>query len=206
MTGVGGGNGESHVGCPSTGSEPEQLDLECAEWDWGCEGDPEHAALGLVPVRRARVGGGGQLGAGGGATSGDATASAYQDYSLHPSLATTLKHGPGGQQRLKATWEATQQNTRADWHEWMRRLSVEMLRDPVGAAARAAALAEDYPPLARELFNAAFLSRWTPRRSGYHASLVGARDGHRHRGHVAQCCSRCSISPSSWSLPTAAAD
>ena len=178
MTGVGGGNGESHVGCPSTGSEPEQLDLECAEWDWGCEGDPEHAALGLVPVRRARVGGGGQLGAGGGATSGDATASAYQDYSLHPSLATTLKHGPGGQQRLKATWEATQQNTRADWHEWMRRLSVEMLRESPSAPLRAcAALAEDYPPLARELFNAAFLSCWTSLddESGYyHASLVGA--------------------------------
>jgi len=77
---------------------------------------------------------------------------------------------------LRATWETTQHSTRADWHEWMRRLSVEMLRESPSPALRAcAALAHLYQPLARELFNAAFLSCWTELAvEGYQDSLVAA--------------------------------
>ena len=81
-----------------------------------------------------------------------------------------------GQKSLKATWEATQLSTRADWHEWMRRLSVEMLRESPSAPLRACApLAEAYQPLARELFNAAFLSCWSELGvEGYQESLVAS--------------------------------
>ena len=81
---------------------------------------------------------------------------------------------PLDQESLKASWEATQHSTRADWHEWMRRLSVEMLRQSPSPALRAcASLAQAYQPLARELFNAAFLSCWSELGvQGYHESLV----------------------------------
>ena len=81
-----------------------------------------------------------------------------------------------GQTSLKAAWEATQHSTRADWHEWMRRLSVEMLRQSPSSALRACAeLAHAYQPLARELFNAAFLSCWSELgEEGYQESLVAS--------------------------------
>ena len=81
-----------------------------------------------------------------------------------------------GGRSLKATLEATQHSTRADWHDWMRRLSVEMLRESPSAPLRACApLAEAYQPLARELFNAAFLSCWSELGvEGYQESLVAS--------------------------------
>ena len=77
-------------------------------------------------------------------------------------------------QTLRAAWEATQRSTREDWHEWMRRLSVEMLRESPSPSMRACAtLAQIYQPLARQLFNAAFLSCWSELAvDGYQESLV----------------------------------
>ena len=77
-----------------------------------------------------------------------------------------------------ATREAAHHSTRADWHEWMRRLSIEMLRQSPSAALRACApLAELYQPLARELFNAGVLSCWSDGSGGvdgYKKSLTAA--------------------------------
>ncbi|KAL1495778.1 hypothetical protein AB1Y20_016640 [Prymnesium parvum] len=75
---------------------------------------------------------------------------------------------------LQAAWEATQRSTREDWHEWIRRLSVEMIRESPQPSMRAcAALAQVYQPLSRQLFNAAFLSCWGELDAdGYQASLV----------------------------------
>jgi phosphatidylinositol kinase/protein kinase (PI-3 family) len=48
-----------------------------------------------------------------------------------------------------------------DWIEWNRRLSVELLRESPSPALRSCSiLAQSYYPLARELFNPAFISCW----------------------------------------------
>ena len=84
-----------------------------------------------------------------------------------------------GQASLRSAWEAARHSTRADWHEWMRGLSVEMLRQSPSPALRTcASLAQAYQPLARELFNAAFLSCWSELGAqGYQESLVASLDG-----------------------------
>jgi FKBP12-rapamycin complex-associated protein len=62
---------------------------------------------------------------------------------------------------LKAAWDATGKSTKEDWQEWMRRFSVTVLTESPNHALRAcAALSSIYPPLARELFNSAFVSCW----------------------------------------------
>lgn len=62
---------------------------------------------------------------------------------------------------LKASWDTTGKSTKEDWQEWMRRFSVTVLMESPNHALRAcASLASAYPPLARELFNSAFVSCW----------------------------------------------
>ena len=73
----------------------------------------------------------------------------------------TVKKLPVNQQHLKNSWETAQRSTKEDWAEWHRRLSVEFLKESPAHSLRAcASLANVYFPLARELFNAAFLSCW----------------------------------------------
>ncbi|CAG8961215.1 hypothetical protein HYFRA_00013271 [Hymenoscyphus fraxineus] len=63
---------------------------------------------------------------------------------------------------LKAAWDATGKSTKEDWQEWMRRFSLTVLTESPNHALRAcASLASIYPPLARELFNSAFVSCWS---------------------------------------------
>ena len=63
---------------------------------------------------------------------------------------------------LKASWDATGKSTKEDWQEWMRRFSVAVLMESPNQALRSCAnLASVYPPLARELFNSAFVSCWS---------------------------------------------
>eukprot|EP00842_Homolaphlyctis_polyrhiza_P006138 jgi/Hompol1/6525/HPOL_002279-RA len=65
------------------------------------------------------------------------------------------------QQQLKKAWEVSQRSTKDDWNEWIRRFSVELLKESPSHALRAcASLAGSYPLLARELFNPAFVSCW----------------------------------------------
>ena len=66
------------------------------------------------------------------------------------------------QQHLKQAWDTSAIATREDWDEWMRRLSVEFMKESPSHALRACmSLVDVHTPLARELFNAAFLSCWT---------------------------------------------
>ena len=75
---------------------------------------------------------------------------------------STVKKLPVNQQHLRKAWETSQRSTKDDWAEWIRRLSVELLKESPSHALRAcASLASVYYPLARELFNAAFVSCWT---------------------------------------------
>ncbi|TID24911.1 60S ribosomal protein [Venturia nashicola] len=79
------------------------------------------------------------------------------------------------QQHLKNAWEASQRSTREDWIEWMRRFSVELLRESPQQALRACSLlASIYNPIARALFNSAFVSCWTELYDQYQEELVHA--------------------------------
>ncbi|THC91833.1 hypothetical protein EYZ11_008703 [Aspergillus tanneri] len=77
------------------------------------------------------------------------------------------------QQHLKNAWDASQKSTREDWEEWIRRFSVELLKESPSPALRACAtLAGIYQPLAKDLFNAAFASCWTELYDQYQEELV----------------------------------
>lgn len=66
------------------------------------------------------------------------------------------------QQHLKQAWDTSQVSTREDWAEWMHRLGVEFMKESPSHALRACmSLVDIHPPLAKELFNAAFLSCWS---------------------------------------------
>ena len=79
------------------------------------------------------------------------------------------------QTNLQRAWTTRQRSTREDWLEWMRRFSVELLRESPDPALRScASFAQVYHPLARELFNAAFLSCWIELRPQYREYLVNA--------------------------------
>ncbi|PMD48474.1 FAT-domain-containing protein [Hyaloscypha variabilis F] len=74
---------------------------------------------------------------------------------------------------LKASWDAKGKSTKEDWQEWMRRFSVTVLTESPNQALRACApLASVYPPLARELFNSAFVSCWGDLFEPYQDDLI----------------------------------
>ncbi|KAL9017036.1 MAG: hypothetical protein Q9185_005638 [Variospora sp. 1 TL-2023] len=82
---------------------------------------------------------------------------------------------PVNQEHLKNAFEASQKTTREDWLEWMRRFSVELLKESPSHALRAcASLAGVYQPLAKDLFNAAFISCWTELYPDYQEELLKA--------------------------------
>ena len=65
------------------------------------------------------------------------------------------------QQHLKQAWDTSQVATREDWLGWMHRLSVEFMKESPSHALRACmSLVDVHAPLAKELFNAAFISCW----------------------------------------------
>lgn len=82
---------------------------------------------------------------------------------------------PVNQVALKAAWEPIDRAKPDDWREWLKRLSVQLLKSSPSHTLRACAnLAEVYPPLARDLFNAAFVSCWTELYDQYQEELVRA--------------------------------
>lgn len=63
---------------------------------------------------------------------------------------------------LQLAWQASRRVSKDDWLEWLRRLSIGLLKESQSAALRSCrALAQNYPQLLRDLFNAAFVSCWT---------------------------------------------
>ncbi|KAI8628398.1 TOR kinase [Xylariaceae sp. FL1651] len=63
---------------------------------------------------------------------------------------------------LKGAWDTRGKSTKEDWQEWLRRFSTTLLTESPNHALRACAiLASVYLPLARELFNSAFVSCWS---------------------------------------------
>jgi FKBP12-rapamycin complex-associated protein len=90
------------------------------------------------------------------------------------------------QQHLKQAWDTSQVSTREDWLGWMHRLSVEFMKESPSHALRACmSLVDVHPPLAKELFNAAFISCWRDLyeqyqvRSYIRIQKCNPRQGHR---------------------------
>ena len=80
---------------------------------------------------------------------------------------------PVNQEHLKSAWDASQKSTPEDWQEWMRRFSVELLKESPSHALRAcASLAGIYHPLAKDLFNSAFASCWSEMFDQYQEELL----------------------------------
>eukprot|EP00516_Mucochytrium_quahogii_P002479 CAMPEP_0203765470 /NCGR_PEP_ID=MMETSP0098-20131031/18430_1 /ASSEMBLY_ACC=CAM_ASM_000208 /TAXON_ID=96639 /ORGANISM=" , Strain NY0313808BC1" /LENGTH=3391 /DNA_ID=CAMNT_0050661727 /DNA_START=232 /DNA_END=10404 /DNA_ORIENTATION=- len=63
--------------------------------------------------------------------------------------------------QLKTAWDTAQISTEDEWLEWMRRFSLALLREsPQPSLQSCFSVAQVCEPLARELFNVAFLSCW----------------------------------------------
>ncbi|EHA57873.1 hypothetical protein MCOR27_008212 [Pyricularia oryzae] len=74
---------------------------------------------------------------------------------------------------LKAAWDTKGKSTKDDWQEWIRRFSTTLLAESPNHALRACAmLANNYNPLARELFNSAFVSCWSELYEQYQEELI----------------------------------
>ncbi|KAJ6619840.1 atypical/PIKK/FRAP protein kinase [Mycena sp. CBHHK59/15] len=76
---------------------------------------------------------------------------------------------------LKQAWDTSHVVTAADWTEWLRRVRLEFMKESPSHALRACmSLVDAHPPLAKELFNAAFLSCWTELYDQYQEDLVAS--------------------------------
>lgn len=85
------------------------------------------------------------------------------------------KNHPVNQEHLKSAWDAGQRSTKEDWNEWIRRLSIELLKESPQQALRACApLASAHMPTARALFNSGFISCYTLLFPQYQEELVRA--------------------------------
>ena len=74
---------------------------------------------------------------------------------------------------LRTAWETRGKSTKEDWQEWLRSFSTTLLNESPNHALRAcAALGNVYPPLARELFNSAFVSCWSDLYENYQDELI----------------------------------
>lgn len=85
-------------------------------------------------------------------------------------------------QRLKVTasnlqqaWTITRRVSKDDWLEWLRRLSIELLKQsPIAALRSCLSLAQTYNQLPRDLFNAAFVSCWTELSESMQTELINS--------------------------------
>ena len=76
---------------------------------------------------------------------------------------------------LAQAWDTSRCTTKADWAEWTRKLSLVLLTESPSLALRScSAAAKAHTPLARELFNAAFISCWSELTYELQMDLTGA--------------------------------
>lgn len=94
-----------------------------------------------------------------------ASSSSNQHHSHHHHRGHTRTKSAGAPSDtsvLAQAWDTSRCITKADWAEWTRRLSLVLLSESSSASLRACAqAAKSHNPLARELFNAAFISCWS---------------------------------------------
>lgn len=84
-----------------------------------------------------------------------------RDVALMSDMNTIKKLKPS-ETELRLACQASRRVSKDDWVEWLRRLSIGLLKQSQSPALRSCrALAQNYPTLLRDLFNAAFVSCWT---------------------------------------------
>ncbi|KAG0064947.1 phosphatidylinositol kinase- protein kinase tor1 [Linnemannia elongata] len=92
-----------------------------------------------------------------------------------PQAESGIRKLPVNQLSLRRAWDTQPRFTKDDWADWIRRLCLEMLKETPSHALRACAdMANSYHPLARELFNAAFVSCWSELLDQYKEELARA--------------------------------
>lgn len=85
-----------------------------------------------------------------------------RDVALSCSDTNTIKKLHVSAADLQLAFQAARRVSKDDWLEWLRRLSIGLLKESQSPALRSCrALAQNYPKLLRDLFNAAFVSCWT---------------------------------------------
>ncbi|KAK0535702.1 phosphatidylinositol kinase- protein kinase tor1 [Tilletia horrida] len=85
------------------------------------------------------------------------------------------------QQHLAQSWNTVTVYTAEDWSHWLRRIAVEFLRESPSHALRACrTLAENYEPIALELFNAAFMACYRCLHEDLRASLIASIENALH--------------------------
>lgn len=63
---------------------------------------------------------------------------------------------------MTALWQSARRVSKDDWIEWLKRLSTGLLKESQSPALRSCrGVAQNYPQILRDLFNAAFISCWT---------------------------------------------
>ena len=86
------------------------------------------------------------------------TKSHYPDTIDNP----TLIKLPINEKTLQELWNNSQERSKEDWREWLRRLSIQLLKESPSQVLRScSSLATVYYPLARDLFNVSFASCWS---------------------------------------------
>jgi len=96
-----------------------------------------------------------------------------RDIALTSSDTTTIKRLHVSPTNLQKAWTATRRVSKDDWLEWLRRLSIELLKESPSPALRSCwALAQTYSQLPRDLFNAAFVSCWTELSESLQSELI----------------------------------
>ena len=76
-------------------------------------------------------------------------------------IETGFKKLQMGVNGLQKAWSSVRCVSKDDWLEWLRRLSLEFLKESPSPPLRSCwALAQSHPPLARDLLNASFVSCW----------------------------------------------
>ncbi|KAK3923760.1 Serine/threonine-protein kinase mTOR [Frankliniella fusca] len=98
-----------------------------------------------------------------------------RDLALTSSDTTTIKRLHVSAPNLQQAWTATRRVSKDDWLEWLRRLSIGLLKESPSPALRSClALAQTYSQLPRDLFNAAFVSCWSELDESYQKELIQA--------------------------------
>ncbi|XP_043460744.1 serine/threonine-protein kinase mTOR isoform X2 [Leptopilina heterotoma] len=96
-----------------------------------------------------------------------------RDMSLTSSDTTTIKRLHVDASNLQKAWTATRRVSKDDWLEWIKSLSIGLLKESPSPALRSCwALAQTYSQLPRDLFNAAFVSCWSELNESYRAELI----------------------------------
>ncbi|CAB3378482.1 Hypothetical predicted protein [Cloeon dipterum] len=89
---------------------------------------------------------------------------------------TTIKKlsmSAAGAAKLQKAWASTRRVSKDDWIEWLRRLSIEFLKESPSPVMKSCwVLAQTYSQLPRDLFNAAFVSCWTQLTPSQQAELI----------------------------------